>query len=119
MASLSLLKHYSVNLKRRTKVGSSFSDWFEFIRGILQGSILGHLPFNISINDISFEIQKHNICDFADDIVLYSCSQVLQIVIGNLTYDVEHVLTYFKIKYRKANPEKFHFIIMSKTRRPN
>ena len=77
MASLSLLKHYSVNLKQRTKVGSSFSDWFEFIRGILQGSILGHLPFNISINDISFEIQKHNICDFADDILVAKSYKLL------------------------------------------
>ena len=58
MASLSLLKNYLANRKQRTKVGSSYSDWFEFLRRIPQGSVLGPLIFNISINDIFFEIQK-------------------------------------------------------------
>ena len=30
-ASLSLLNNYLANRKERTKVGSSYSDWFEFI----------------------------------------------------------------------------------------
>ena len=46
-ASLSLLKNYLANRKQRTKVASSYSDWFEFLRGIPLGSILGQLPFNI------------------------------------------------------------------------
>ena len=33
-ASLSLLKNYLANRKQRTKVGSPYSDWFEFICGI-------------------------------------------------------------------------------------
>ena len=31
---LSLLKNYLANRTQRTKVGSSYSDWFELIRGI-------------------------------------------------------------------------------------
>ena len=88
-ASLSLIKNYLANRKQRTKVGSSYSDWFEFLRGISQGSklgpLLGPLLSNISINDIFFEIQNSNICNFADDNTLYFCSQGLQTVIENLT----------------------------------
>ena len=46
------------NRKQGTKVGSSYIDWFGFIRGISQNSISGPLLFNIFINDISFEIQN-------------------------------------------------------------
>ena len=46
-------------------------------------------------------------CNFTDDNILYYCSQDLQTVIENLTYDVKNVLTWFKTNYMKANPEKF------------
>ena len=50
--------------------------------------------------------------------MLYSCSQDLQTVIENLAYDVKNVLTCFRTNSVKANPEKFQFMILSKTRRP-
>ena len=74
MASLSLLKTYLANRKQRTKVGFSYSDWFE----------LAPLIFNVFIN-IFFEIQKSIICNSEDDNALYSCSQDIQTVIEYLT----------------------------------
>ena len=65
-----------------------------------------------------FKIQKSNICNFEDDNTLHSCSQDLQAVTEKLTYDVKNVLTWFKINSMKANPEKFQFMILSKTSRP-
>ena len=106
MASLSLLKTYLANRKQRTKVSSSYSDWFE----------LAPLIFNVFIN-IFFEIQKSIICNSEDD-ALYSCSQDIQTVIENLTYDVKNILTWLKVNSMEANPEKFQFIILSKTTRP-
>ena len=68
---------------QRTKVGSSYGDWFEFIRGIPQGSIIGPLIIQyIYLLMTFFEIQKSNICNFAE-VVRFE----------NLTYDVKNVLT--------------------------
>ena len=105
MASLFfLLKDYLTNCKERNKVEPSYSHWFEFIRGIPKGCILGPLLFNIFVNEIFFQIQKSNICNFADDNTLYYCRQDLQAVNENLTYP--------------ENPKKLQFMILSKTRRP-
>ena len=65
-----------------------------------------------------FQIQKSNICNFADDNTLYYCIEDPQTVIENLTYDVKNVLTWFKINSMKANPKKFEFMIFSRTRHP-
>ena len=71
-SSLKLLMDYLDSRKQRTKVVSSYSEWSEIKHGILQGSILGPLLFNIFINNLFFVIEKSNICNFADDNTLYS-----------------------------------------------
>ena len=64
---LHLLRDYFSNWKQMTKIGSSFSDWWNIICGIPQRSILGPLLFDIFINDMLFFVSKSDICNFADD----------------------------------------------------
>ena len=50
--SLNIIKDYLSNRIQRTKVDEAFSKWLEIAYGVLQGSILGPLLFNIYICDI-------------------------------------------------------------------
>ena len=50
--ALNLISNYVSHLKQQTKIGSSYSDWYEIVRGVPQDSILGPLLFNISIKHI-------------------------------------------------------------------
>ena len=77
-AALNLISNYLSHRKQKTKIGSSYSDWYEIIRGAPQGSILGPLLFNIFINDLFLFIEKTKICNFADDNTIYSCNNNLQ-----------------------------------------
>ena len=81
---------------------------------MLQGSILGPLLFNIFTNDLFLFIEKANICNFADDNTIYSCTKNLQTVLKNLKHDMINVSKWFKVNSMKANPKKFQFMILGK-----
>ena len=110
--SLNILFDYLNNRKQRTKIGCSFSSWYDIITGIPQGSILGPLLFNIFINDLFLLQIKSEICNFADDNTLYSCDKELGTVISNLKYDMTNILNWFRYNSMKANPDKFQFMIL-------
>ena len=113
-AALNLISNYLSHRKQRTKIGSSYSNWYEKVRGVPQGSILGPLLFNTFINDFFLFIEKTNICNFADDNTIYSCNNNLQTVLKNLKHDMIHASKWFKVNSVKANPKKFQFMILGK-----
>ena len=102
---------YLTNRTKRIKIGSIFSDW-NMLKGILQGSILGPLPFNIFINDLFFLSAKREICNFADYNSLYSCGMNLNKIFSNLMQDMQNVYEWFVCNSLKANPDKFQVIIL-------
>ena len=116
-SGLNLLYNYLSNRKQRTKINSCYSDWFEIIRGVPQGSILGPLLFNIFINDLFFFVEKTNVCNFADDNTIYKCDADLKVVLEDLQYDMKILLNWFKVNSMKPNPKKFQFMILGKTKR--
>ena len=70
-----------------------------------QGSILGLLLFNLSINDLFLFLERTNICNFADDNTIYRCDSVLEIILEDLQHDMKILLNWFKINLMKPNPE--------------
>ena len=93
MTGMSLILDYLSRPKQRTKIGSSYSSWYDKIRDIPQGLILGPLLFNIYIyiNDLFF-IKLSEVCNFADDYTSYSSSKESEIVFRNLETDLNNVL---------------------------
>ena len=94
----------------RIKIGSTFRDWTNAVKGIPQGSILGLLFFSIFINDLFFPSAKCEICNFADDNSLYSSGINLENIFSNLIQDMQNVYSSMK-----ANSDKFQFIILGNT----
>ena len=73
-SATSLISDYLSKRYQRVKIGSVFICYLEILRGVPQGSILGPILFNIFINDLIFFIQAAEVCNFADDTAIYSCS---------------------------------------------
>ena len=55
-----------------------------------------------------------NICNFADDITLYSCRQSMDIVITDVENTLTSTLTWFDQNEMVANPAKFQMMFLGK-----
>ena len=60
-----------------TKIGFSYSSWYDIVRSVLQGSILGTLLFNLFMNDLFFVIMSEE-CNFADDNTLIQLKEIVR-----------------------------------------
>ena len=113
-SGLNLLLNYLSNRKQRTKVNSSYSDFYDIIRGVPQGSILVPLLFILFINDIFLFLERTKICNFVYDNTIYRCDSVLETILEDLQHDMKILLNWFKINSTKPNPNKFQFMILGK-----
>ena len=108
----SLILYYLSRRKQRTKIGSSYTSWYDMIRGALQGSILAPLLFNVFINNLFFVTTLSEVRNFADDNTLHKFNKELKIVFRNLESDLNNVLAWFDLCSLKVNPGKFQFIFL-------
>ena len=51
---------------------------------VSQGSILGHLLFNIDLIHLFYQCEESNIASYADDSTPYSCATDIETVISEL-----------------------------------
>ena len=83
--------------KEKTKVSSAYSKWSKIRRGIPQGSRLGPVLFNIFIDNIFMIIEQLDICNFADDNILYSFEEKLTEIKENVISDTKSILNWFRL----------------------
>ena len=112
--SLRLMLTYLNNRIQRVKVGTCLSKYGKIKSGVLQGSVLGPLLFNIFVNDIFYINFDCDICSFADDITLYSCRPSIDVVITEVENTLLTILSWFDQNGMVANPAKFRMMFIGK-----
>ena len=97
------------NRKQRTRIGNSFSDWYEIILGVPEGSILGPLLFNIFLADLFLALK--DIANFADDNTPYTSANNIDKLIDSLEKASSNLFKWFKDNLLKRNPDKCHLVV--------
>ena len=110
-SALDYIYNYLKQRKQRTKVGNAYSSWRELVCGVLQGSILRPLPFNIFINDIFYFIDKTKIANYADDTTIYANHDNLTELLKLSEKESRIVLDWFRKNEMKSNDDKCHLIV--------
>ena len=109
--SVTLIRNYLKNRWQRTKINTTFSTWYELIMGVPQGSVLGPLLFNIYLNDLFWNNEETDVCNFADDTTLYACDMKLDTVLRKLEHDSLLAIEWFNANYMKLNADKCHLLV--------
>ena len=66
------------------------------IFGVAPGSILGLILLHVFISDFLLFIKETDICNFADDTVLYPCGKELDTIVFNLEIETNTVIQWLK-----------------------
>ena len=66
------MKIYLTNIKQRVTVNKTFREWERITTGVLQGSILEPLLFNIYLNYRFLFVSNSSLCNYTGDNTLYT-----------------------------------------------
>ena len=110
--SLKLIQNYLCNKQQKISTNSSFIVWTEVIIGVPQGSILSPLLFDIFLSDIYMFISKYNLCNYADDNILYFTGKDVNRIRRNLEIDFMVLHQWFHENHMTLNPGKCHYMVI-------
>ena len=114
--ALSYIYSYLTNRRQCVHINNTHSQLETIISGVPQGSILGPILFNLSINDLFFFVVLASLHNFADDNALSAFATTDSELI-KIESESEVVIDWFKINTMVVNPDRFQAIILDKQKR--
>ena len=107
-----LIFSYLKNRKQCASINNTYSNFENIITGVPQGSIVGPLLFDFSINDLFFFIESF----FADDNIISAWANTISDLINKLESDNDIAIEWLKINKTIVKPDKLQAIVLNNKR---
>ena len=89
--------------------------WIQLYQGVLQGTVLGHLLFNIFVKSMRKSVSINcQLVQYADDTMIYSTHLDQNQAIQSLEENVKKLVNFFECQILNINPDKTEFIVFCK-----
>ena len=115
--SINAVTFFNSYLKRRNqnvRINNTHSVFQVHLSGVPEGSILGTLLFNISVNDLSLWITKTDLLNFADDNTICAAERTIENFISTLETESQATIEWFKSNEMIINTEKIQATVVKK-----
>ena len=113
---LKLIFSYLNNRKQCVRINNTYSNFENIISGVPQGSIVGPLLFDFSINEFFLFIESSSIHNFAGDNTISTWVNTIPDLINKLESDSNITIEWFKMNKMIVNSDKFQAIVLNKKR---
>lgn len=115
-SALGYIYLYLKNRKQCLYINNTQSKFQNIISEVPQGSMLGPIFFNITINDFFFFISEVSVHNFADDNTLFTFAKTISELIRILESESKLAIEWFNDNKMIVNPDKLGAIIIDKTK---
>lgn len=103
--------------KKQNKIVGCCSWWIDILLGILHGSILGPIYFNIFINHIFFFLNSLTYV-ILQTAILTICQERMNKLLRKSLQDCKKIIDWFKVNFLWANTKKFKVMFIGKMMNP-
>jgi len=110
-----LVHDYLANRRQRGRLEDQFSNWKETTVGVPQGSVLGPLLSNISMNDLVYAVKQSRLSAYADDTQIFFADSTPEKVEEVINADLARVDQWYEQNGMRRNTSKYQAIVMGKT----
>ena len=113
--ALEWFRSYLSGRKQYVHFNGMDSDTEDVTCGVPQGSVLGPLLFIIYTNDLPNALRDSGCILFADDTTLFQSLQDINMIINNLSQELEKLTDWFRANKLSLNINKTNYIIFTNT----
>ena len=111
--ALELKQSHFNQRKNRVQLGPVYSQWKEYLRGCPQGSCFGPCMWNLSQNDLNYNMKSCNISMYADDHQVYVTGTSMAQVQSQLRFAGNHIKKWYEQNLLQVNGKKYQAMLQN------